>query len=926
MRRIASFILSISLLLPTLPDHPLRPVTREAQQSGVVAALMDQMTPAEKVGQLFLVTFYGSSADPGTDIERLIAQYHIGGVVLLASNDNITDTANAPGQVLTLTNQLQAAAFAASQILREIGADRPPEISPGPYIPLLIGINHEGDSVTEIRSGLTPLPSAMTIGATWDPAQAAAMGRITGEELNALGINLLLGPALDVLDVPQPGSRGDLGTRAPGGEPYWVGRLGQAYIRGVHEGSDGRMAVVAKHFPGGYSASDRNPDEEVPTIRKSLEQLKQNDLLPFFAVTGRAPGASSTADALLTSHIQFQGFQDSRLQFTDPFNLDAQALAQVLALPEIAAWRDQGGLTVSDALGAPALRRYYDQRFSPRRIAQQAFQAGNDLLFLSGFGLTRLEHFDNIADTIGFLLQTYNADLAFRKKVDDAVKRILALKVRLYDGLFTLEQTQHSQEGLNLLLRSSDQVRELAEAASTRLSGGISAPPGPDDRLVIFTDIRTARQCFACPAATIFDEREFETALLWLYGPEGGNLVRTSSLQSFSFEELYDYLTTPPEPPPGEGTPTPEPSPVETALLQADWVIFNMLNVTLDVPESGVVSTFLNQRSDLLPNKWVVVYAFNAPYYLDSTELTKLTAFYALYSRAPAFVSTAARILFGDVIPVGSAPVSVASAGYWLPEIIKPNPSQPLQIVQDTPAEANTAQPPGYKLNDTLHLRTEAILDHNRHIVPDGTAVRFLLLYENDSEPTFLEAFTQDGIASISVPLNRQGQLTISAESDPAPRSDTVFINVQEDVASVPTIVAAPTEPPVETPPSPTVAPFPTATAVVQPTPVLPSPEHRRVGGRDFFVMVLGLVVTLVAGYQLGTRARRPMRGVRVALCGAIGVLAGYNIFALGLPGADVTQSLGPFAASMWVVFGAIVGIAGGWYWFGYRLRDTEET
>jgi beta-N-acetylhexosaminidase len=927
MRRIANFILAISLLLPSLPAFPFRPVTSEAQQSGTVFTLMAQMTPAEKVGQLFLVTFYGPSADPGIEIERLIAQYHVGGVVLLAANDNITDTANTPGQVLTLTNQLQATAFAASQIPRETMGDQPPEVLPGPFIPLFIGLNHEGDVVTEIRSGLTVLPNAMAIGATWDPAQAGAAGRITGEELNALGINLLLGPALDVLDSPRPESRGDPGTRTLGGEPFWVGRLGQAYIRGVHEGSRGQMAVVAKHFPGGYSSSDRNPDDEVPTVRKSLEQLKQVDLLPFFAVTGQAPEAASTTDALLTTHIQFQGFRDNRLQSTDPFNLDAQALGQVLALPEVAAWRGQGGLTVSDALGAPAIRRYYGQRFNPRRIAQQAFNAGNDVLFLSGFGLTRSEHFNNIADTIDFFVQTYNADPVFQKKVDDAVERILTLKLRQYGGQFSLEAAQHSEEGLRALGQQSDQVRELAEASATRLSGEVNAAPGPNDHLVIFTDIRTARQCSTCPAATIFDEREFETALLKLYGPEGSGQVRASSLQSFSFEELYNYLTTPLEPLPAEGTPTPEPSPVETALLQADWIIFNMLNVTPDTPASGVVSDFIDQRPDLLQNKRVVVYAFNAPYYLDSTELTKLTAFFALYSRTPAFVSTAARLLFGDVLPSGNAPVSVESIGYALSEVTRPHPNQPLQIVLDIPPEEGTAQPVGLKLGDTLRLRTEVILDLNGHIVRDGTSVRFFLHYQDESGSLFQEAPTKSGIATISLLLNRIGQLSISARSDPAPPSNTLFIDVKENVKTGVTSIPPPTPAPSETPPPPSRTPPPSPTAVIQPTPTPQPLERHRVEGRDFFMMFLGLVVTLVAGYQLGTRAKQPTRGVRIALCGVIGVLAGYNFFALGLPGADATLlRFGDWAASMWVLLGAVVGNTIGWYWFIYRTRDSGTT
>src|SRR5690606_3106087 len=99
-----------------------------------------------------------------------------------------------------------------------------------------------------------------------------------------------------VLENPRPSSAGDLGVRSFGGDPYWVGQMGQAYIAGVHSGSQNRVAVVAKHLPG-HGDADRPLREEVPTIRKSLTQLTQVELPPFFAVTGDAPNADSTADA-----------------------------------------------------------------------------------------------------------------------------------------------------------------------------------------------------------------------------------------------------------------------------------------------------------------------------------------------------------------------------------------------------------------------------------------------------------------------------------------------------------------------------------------------------------------------------------------------------------------------------------------------------
>jgi hypothetical protein len=91
---------------------------------------------------------------------------------------------------------------------------------------------------------------------------------------------------------------------------------------------------------------------------------------------------------------------------------------------------------------------------------------------------------------------------------------------------------------------------------------------------------------------------------------------------------------------------------------------------------------------------------------------------------------------------------------------------------------------------------------------------------------------------------------------------------------------------------------------------------------RDFFMMCLGLIAAVVVGYQLGALSHpdaQPSRRVRVALAGAIGVLLGYNYFALGWPGADWAEPFGLFAPTIWVVIGAGLGLGVGWYWFVRR-------
>lgn len=239
------------------------------------------LTPQEKVGQLFLVTFEGADTNPGSDIYDLITNYHIGGAVLERHNDNFPSYENMAEESWALINNLQWVEYNSSRIPETELHNN--SLTPPSYIPLFIGLSQEGDfsSHSTLLNGISPIPSQLAIGATWEPDLARDVGFQLGEELSVLGVNMLFGPSLDVLSNPKPDQPSDLGVRSFGGDPYWVSKMGQAFISGVHQGSDNQIAVVGKYFPG-LGSSDRLPDKEIATVRKSLEQLNRSTLPPFF--------------------------------------------------------------------------------------------------------------------------------------------------------------------------------------------------------------------------------------------------------------------------------------------------------------------------------------------------------------------------------------------------------------------------------------------------------------------------------------------------------------------------------------------------------------------------------------------------------------------------------------------------------------------
>ena len=211
--------------------------------------------------------------------------------------------------------------------------------------------------------------------------------------------------------------KGYPGSRTFGGDAYWVAQMGKAYIAGVHEGSEGRVATVAKHFPG-QGASDRRPDREVATVQKPLSALQQVELVPFRAVTEDAATAPRTTDAMMTSHVRYKGFQENPRQLTPPISLapELQTIMErirQLALAMAACWSP---MPWACARSNATIRPTNPDDFPTRRVTQEAFLAGNDLLVLSQFDRDGIwsAQFANMTDAITFFRQKYQEDPAFR--------------------------------------------------------------------------------------------------------------------------------------------------------------------------------------------------------------------------------------------------------------------------------------------------------------------------------------------------------------------------------------------------------------------------------------------------------------------------------------------------------------------------------
>lgn len=891
-------------------------------------ALLETLTPEERVGQLFLVTFTGTGVDAESQIYDLIVNHHIGGVILQRENDNFLAPPQTAVGAWQLMRSLQSVEWAASQS-NQLDLSTNQEFTPA-FIPLFVGLSQEGNGppYDQIFNGLTKLPSLMAIGATWQPDLARQVGSIAGVELSALGINLLLGPSLDVLESPREVGTGDLGVRTFGGDPYWVGELGRAYISGVHEGSAGRIAVIAKHFPG-HGSSDRLPEEEVATVRKSLEQLKQIELPPFYAVTGSAPDELSTADGLLASHIRYQGFQGNIRETTRPVSLDRQAFDQLMSLPQLAMWKEAGGVMVTDNLGSLAFRRFADpsgQNFQARFTARDAFLAGNDLLFLGNqfIGTADSDQYTSVVRTLEFFAQKYRDDPAFREQVDRSALRILALKFKLYDGNFTLSQVLPNQDSLDLLGTSNQIVFQVAQQSATLISPSLAdlaetvpEPPNINDRILFISELSEAQQCSACNVQQVFSVEALEEAVLRLYGPLAGGQVLQRNLSSYSFNDLLALL---------DRVPDTDVTELSTAIQEAQWIVFSLLTVRNNDPPSQALSRFLSERPDLYRQKKIVVFAFDAPYYLDATEISKLNAYYGLYSKSPQSVEVAARLLFGEIpAPAGRLPVSVSGVDYDLISAMAPNPEQVIELSFDYPQESTgTATPPEgrqFKVGDVVPVKTGTILDHNGHSVPDGTPVEFVISI-GGTEVSSQTQVTTAGIARASILIEQSGVFEIRARSDPAATSTVIRVDVPPEESPVLTE----TEPPLQPTDTATPAPEPSPTPSLEATPTPPPPGS--IGLNDWLLASLVTIGLAAAIYFVFTNIGSMRWGIRSALLAVIGGLIGYGYLALSLPGSREFL----ISSGTWGVLGiSVIGTGAGlvialaWQRYQITLKKNES-
>lgn len=227
---------------------------------------MPSMTLREKIGQMIMTGFSDSKITP--ELLELIREYKISNIILF--NRNIVNV-----------EQTRNLCVALDKTIRE-HTNTPPFIS----------IDQEGGVVRRLPDDINNIPSAMLIGATGDEKNAFSAGKITGEELKALGINIDLAPVLDVNSNP---GNPVIGVRSYSSNPDLVARFGIQMMKGLQAS---KVMPVVKHFPG-HGDTEVDSHLGLPVIEKDMDQLFQCELIPFIqAIENGVP-------CIMSSHILF---------------------------------------------------------------------------------------------------------------------------------------------------------------------------------------------------------------------------------------------------------------------------------------------------------------------------------------------------------------------------------------------------------------------------------------------------------------------------------------------------------------------------------------------------------------------------------------------------------------------------------------------
>ena len=359
------------------------------------------MDRIKQIAQLFVFGFEGT--EPNAHILRMIREFGIGGVILFSRN---------------IQNPLQTAQLIES-------------LQDASEIPLLVGIDQEGGKVARLPLPFTLFPGNHAIGNSGSNELAAAFGRVTAEELSAVGFNLDFAPVLDINTYP---NNPVIGIRSFGEDPELVSSLGCAAIQGLQEQG---IIACGKHFPGhGDTSLDSHVD--LPKLSHAREKLWKREIYPF------RRAIACGVETIMTAHVLY-----TQLDPQYPATLSSKIVTGIL--------REElgfNGLVFSDDLVMKAV----EENWGIEKSSVLSLQAGVDSLLICHDPVKQEK-------ALFAVLRAFQEGEITINRIEEAAGRILDLKRRRLLKPFRMDpKTIEEKVGIRA-------HQELASTIATYLQG-----------------------------------------------------------------------------------------------------------------------------------------------------------------------------------------------------------------------------------------------------------------------------------------------------------------------------------------------------------------------------------------------------------------------------------------------------------------------
>lgn len=334
---------------------------------------INDYTLEEKISQLLMFAFHGTTYN--NQLETIIKDLKIGGIIYFSRNITTVE------EVKKLNQKIQEES----------------------KIPMFISIDQEGGIVQRITEGVTFFPGAMAFtSAKESPYKVCKSVAI---DLKEMGFNMNFAPCADCNSNPL---NPVINSRSFSDNPNECALYVKESFKGFQ---DGGILPTAKHFPG---HGDTHVDSHIslPLVNKSIEELKNEELIPF------AYAIENGIDGIMVSHILFPSVDE-----TFPATLSKKIVTGLLKEE-----MNFKGLIVTDSLTMGAIINNY----SYNEIVRYACNAGIDLLVFCG----KADLESQIQIRNAFIEEVKLGNISL-DRINESFNKIMAMKEKYIENKYT---------------------------------------------------------------------------------------------------------------------------------------------------------------------------------------------------------------------------------------------------------------------------------------------------------------------------------------------------------------------------------------------------------------------------------------------------------------------------------------------------------